>query len=74
MLSTIYAKFANIDYSITEQMEFFFMADYYTIVLFIIMLVPEANVSILRITVCTILDNDGIPTCDDSDDLLDFSN
>jgi len=39
-----------------------------------ILLVPEPNVSILRVTVCTILDNDGIPTSDDSDDLLDFSN
>jgi len=39
-----------------------------------LLLVPEPYVSILRITVCTILDNDGIPTSDDSGDLLDFSN
>ena len=34
----------------------------------------KPTVSILRITVCTILDNDDIPTSDDSADLLDFSN
>ena len=39
-----------------------------------LLLVPGLNVSVLRITVCTIIDNDGIPTSYDSDDLLDFSN
>jgi len=34
-----------------------------------LLLVPEPNVSVLWITVCTILDNDGIPPSDNSDDL-----
>jgi len=58
VLSAIFAKFANIDYCIAEQMGNFFMV-FSRISL---LLVLEPNVSIVRITVCMILDNDGIPT------------